>query len=72
MNQAYVDAGYVMDPHRPQGLVYANTKHGPVLLGAMFQMKRIGPVRSGPWRAADRVAPARERLLHAFRFSSSA
>ena len=43
MNQRYVDAGYVMDPQRPQGLVYANSKHGPVLLGAMFQMQRIGP-----------------------------
>jgi hypothetical protein len=54
MNQAYVDAGYVMDPHRPQGLVYANTKDGPVLLGAMFQMKRIGqfgPDPGGPLTA---------------------
>jgi hypothetical protein len=51
MNQKYVDAGYVMDPQRPQGLVYANTKHGPVLLGAMFQMKQInhfGPDPGGP------------------------
>jgi len=54
MNQRYVDAGYVMDPHRPQGLVYANTKHGPVLLGAMFQMKglnRFGPDPGGPMTA---------------------
>jgi hypothetical protein len=54
MNQAYVDAGYVMDPHRPQGLVYANTKHGPVLLGAMFQMKQLGqfgPDPGGPLTA---------------------
>jgi len=51
MNQRYVDAGYVMDPHRPQGLVYANTHHGPVLLGAMFQMKNLnqfGPDPGGP------------------------
>ena len=51
MNQRYVDAGYVMDPQRPQGLVYANTHHGPVLLGAMFQMKNInqfGPDPGGP------------------------
>jgi len=26
----------VMDPTRPQGLVYAKTPHGPILLGAMF------------------------------------
>jgi hypothetical protein len=54
MNQANVDAGYVMDPHRPQGLVYANSKHGPVLLGAMFQMKHIGqfgPDPGGPLTA---------------------
>jgi hypothetical protein len=51
MNQRYVDAGYVMDPHRPQGLVYANTRNGPVLLGAMFQMKNLnqfGPDPGGP------------------------
>ena len=54
MNQGYVDAGYVMDPRRPQGLVYANTRHGPVLLGAMFQMKslnRFGPDPGGPMTA---------------------
>jgi hypothetical protein len=54
MNQRYVDAGYVMDPQRPQGLVYANSKHGPVLIGAMFQMKHIGqfgPDPGGPLTA---------------------
>jgi hypothetical protein len=54
MNQRYVDAGYVMDPRRPQGLVYANTRHGPVLLGAMFQMKSLntfGPDPGGPMTA---------------------
>lgn len=54
MNQRYVDAGYVLDPRHPQGLVYANTKHGPVLIGAMFQMKRIGqfgPDPGGPLTA---------------------
>jgi hypothetical protein len=54
MNQRYVDAGYVMDPHRPQGLVYANARRGPVLLGAMFQMKRVGqfgPDPGGPLTA---------------------
>jgi hypothetical protein len=54
MNQKYVDGGYVMDPRRPQGLVYANSKHGPVLLGAMFQMKQIGqfgPDPGGPLTA---------------------
>jgi hypothetical protein len=54
INQDYVKAGYVMDPQRPQGLVYANTKHGPVLLGAMFQMSHIGqfgPDPGGPLTA---------------------
>jgi len=54
MNQHNVDMGYVLDPHHPQGLVYANTKHGPVLLGAMYQMKRIGqfgPDPGGPLTA---------------------
>jgi len=54
MNQRYVDAGYVMDPQHPQGLVYANTKHGPLLLGAMFQMKHLGqfgPDPGGPLTA---------------------
>ena len=54
MNEAYVKAGYVMDPRRPQGLVYANTRRGPVLLGAMFQMPRLnefGPDPGGPLTA---------------------
>ena len=48
MNDGYVKAGYVMDPNHPQGLVYANTKHGPVLLGAMFQMQHIGEFGPDP------------------------
>lgn len=54
MNDTYVKAGYVMDPRRPQGLVYANTRKGPVLLGAMFQMSHInqfGPDPGGPLTA---------------------
>ena len=52
-NKAY-EKGPVMDPQHPQGLVYANTHHGPVLLGAMFQMARIGdfgPDPGGPLTA---------------------
>lgn len=54
INQRYVDAGYILDPRHPQGLVYANTKHGPELLGAMFEMRRIGqfgPDPGGPLTA---------------------
>jgi len=54
LNQDFVKAGYVLDPRHPQGLVYANTPHGPVLLGAMYQMKNIGqfgPDPGGPLTA---------------------
>jgi hypothetical protein len=54
MNKRYVDAGYVLDPRHPQGLVYANTRTGPVLIGAMFQMKNLGqfgPDPGGPLTA---------------------
>lgn len=54
MNQQYVKRGYVMDPQHPQGLVYANTQHGPVLLGAMFEMQHLGqfgPDPGGPLTA---------------------
>jgi len=54
MNQAYTKGGYVLDPRHPQGLVYANTKHDPVLLGAMFQMPKLnefGPDPGGPLTA---------------------
>jgi len=53
-NAAYGKAGYVMDPRHPQGLVYANSHHGPVLLGALFQMTHIGqfgPDPGGPLTA---------------------
>jgi hypothetical protein len=54
INNGYVSGGYVMDPGHPQGLVYANSRHGPVLLGAMFEMKTIGvfgPDPGGPLTA---------------------
>ena len=48
MNTANVKAAYVMDPRHPQGLVYANSRRGPVLLGAMFQMPKIGEFGPDP------------------------
>ena len=36
----------VLDPHHPAALVYASTRHGPVLLGAMYQMPNQG--QAGP------------------------
>ena len=42
-NKAYEhDKRPIMDPNRPQGLVYANTPRGPVLLGAMFVLPKEG------------------------------
>jgi len=44
-----------LDPHHPAALVYALTRHGPVLLGAMYQMPiqgQTGPDVGGaltPW-----------------------
>jgi hypothetical protein len=41
----------VLDPHRPQALVYTQTNHGLRLIGAMYQMQRAGqwgPDPGGP------------------------
>jgi hypothetical protein len=46
MNWAYVHDGRTLDPTRPEALVYANTKHGIVLLGAMYMMSKPG--QKGP------------------------
>jgi hypothetical protein len=48
-NKANADA--ILDPNRPQALVYAQTTHGLQLIGAMYQMKRAGqwgPDPGGP------------------------
>jgi len=40
-----------VDTHHPTGLVYGSTRHGPVLLGAFFQMSKTGergPDLAGP------------------------
>jgi hypothetical protein len=45
------NANAVLDPNRPQALVYAQTKHGLQLIGAMYQMPRAGqwgPDPGGP------------------------
>jgi hypothetical protein len=60
-NEAYQSDGRVLDPERPETLVYAQTERGPVLLGAMFEMEGIGvagPAPGGPltvWHAHDHV-----------------
>jgi hypothetical protein len=45
------NANAILDPKRPQALVYAQTPHGLELVGAMYQMKRAGqwgPDPGGP------------------------
>jgi hypothetical protein len=39
---AYVTDGRVLDPTRPEGLLYAHTDRGPVLVAAVFMMNRAG------------------------------
>jgi hypothetical protein len=41
-NPAYVTDGRVLDPARPEGLLYANTARGPVLVAAAYLMNRAG------------------------------
>ena len=43
---AHPDPHQPLDPRHPAALVYATTRHGPVLLGAMYQMPKQG--ESGP------------------------
>jgi hypothetical protein len=56
-NPAYVTDGRLLDPVRPEGLVYAHTARGPVLVAAVYLMNRAGePVRAvggclTPWHA---------------------
>jgi hypothetical protein len=49
--QNAANANAILDPNRPQALVYAQTPHGLQLIGAMFQMPRAGqwgPDPGGP------------------------
>lgn len=46
LNPGYHRDGEILDPDRPEALVYANTSEGAVLLGAMYLMSEPGD--SGP------------------------
>jgi hypothetical protein len=61
-NPAYGADGRILDPERPETLVYAMSSDGrPVLLGAMFSMpdrSEPGPAVGGPltvWHAHDHL-----------------
>ena len=60
-NPTHLEDGLLLDPTRPETLVYAESPGGPILLGAMFQMPDIGeagPAVGGPltvWHAHDHV-----------------
>jgi hypothetical protein len=41
-NPAFVTDGRVLDPTRPEGLLYAYTDRGPVLVAAVYMMNRAG------------------------------
>jgi hypothetical protein len=41
-NPAYVTDGRVLDPIRPEGLMYAYTECGPVLVAAVYMTNRAG------------------------------
>lgn len=49
--QNKTNVNVILDPNRPQALVYAQTRHGLQLIGAMYQMPRAGqwgPDPGGP------------------------
>jgi hypothetical protein len=48
INEALVKAGPALDPQHPQGLVYVQSHHGPVLVGAMFEGRRPGDFAPDP------------------------
>jgi hypothetical protein len=60
-NPAYVIDGRVLDPTRPEGLLYAHTARGPVLVAAVYLMNRAdepGRAVGGcltPWHTHDNL-----------------
>ncbi len=59
-NPTYEEDGRILDPERPENLVYAATSRGPLLLGAMFTVPvgTPGPMVGGPltvWHAHEQV-----------------
>ena len=42
VNPAYMNDGRILDPQHPESLIYVNTRHGAVLVGAMYLMPATG------------------------------
>jgi hypothetical protein len=70
-NPANVTDGRVLDPERPEGLMYAHTDRGPVLIAAVYLMNNPGDEGETPggclttWHAHDNlcsVDPAAGRI----------
>lgn len=60
-NARFKSDGVVLDPQRPETLVYEPGPNGPILLGALFEMESAGmpgPAFGGPitvWHAHDHI-----------------
>ena len=60
-NPSYKTDGHVLDPERPENLIYAVNAGQPVLIGVMYEVDEIGqpgPAVGGPltvWHAHDHV-----------------
>lgn len=60
-HETYGEDGRILDPERPEHLVYAESDRGPLLLGAMFETESVadvGPRVGGPltvWHRHEQV-----------------
>ncbi len=60
-NPAYQADGRILDPQRPENLIYAAGPDGPVLVGVMYEMEKMGepgPAVGGPltvWHGHDHI-----------------
>lgn len=60
-NEQYKHDGLILDPRRPENLIYAAGPDGPVLVGVMYEMEETGvagPAIGGPltvWHAHNQI-----------------
>ncbi len=65
---SYLNDGGQLDPSHPESLVYGNTAHGPVLLGAMYILKTSSPPAEyssalTPWHRHTDLCFTRDPLM---------